>query len=182
MRKILALSVVATCVVITGCASPAQVSNMKATTFHEQRTEPNALQANLYVSEITGGKGTNPLWTSQVSNSDFRQALEASLASAGMLASGSEGQYLLRAHLDGLRQPLFGASMTVSSKIHYVILDRQTNKTVFERTIDLPYTAAFSDAFAGVTRLRLANEGAIRVNIQALIKDLIELDIAQVAL
>lgn len=182
MRTSTVFLVVFCSALLGGCAAPAQVSNMRATAFHEQRAEPNALQENLYISEITGGKGTNPLWTSQVSNGDFRHALEASLAAAGLLANDSQGKYRLSAHLDGLRQPLFGASMTVSSKIHYVVLDNRTNEAVFEKTIDLPYTAAFSDAFLGVTRLRLANEGAIRVNIQALIKDLIELDIAEVAL
>ena len=38
--------------------------------------------------------------------------------------------------------------------------------------IQIGYTAKFSDSFLGAERLRLANEGAVKVNIQALIDDL----------
>lgn len=180
MRLKIVLLAVLTSLILTGCASPAQVGNMQAAIPAEQKEKPSALRNNLALDGITGGKGTNPLWTSQVSNGDFRQALEASLKSAGLLTDGKNGRYRLNAHLDGLRQPVFGASLTVSSKVHYVVLDTKTNRAIFEKTIDLPYTAALSDAFAAVKRLRLANEGAIRVNIEALINELISLDIADV--
>nr|WP_067294121.1 hypothetical protein [Marinobacterium profundum] len=37
--------------------------------------------------------------------------------------------------------------------------------------IDEPYTAAFGDTFVAVERLRLVNEGVIRMNITQLIED-----------
>ena len=43
-------------------------------------------------------------------------------------------------------------------------------RPVFDQVVDVPYTANFSDAFYGVERLRLANEGAIRVNIGAFLQ------------
>ena len=72
--------------------------------------------------------------------------------------------------------------MTVSSKVHYTLVDTRDNKTVYEKTIDTPYTAAFTDALMGVTRLRLANEGAIRKNIEALIRDLQAMNVSHLAL
>lgn len=166
---------------LIGCASPAQVQNMRVNAPIEL-PQDSALHRQLSINEITGGQATNPLWISQVSNNDFRQALESSLRSAGLLSEGSTARYRLNAHLDSLRQPFVAASATVHAKVHYVIRDIQTEEVVFEKTIDLPYTAAFSDAFAGVKRLRLANEGAIRVNIQALLNDLATLDISHVEL
>ena len=182
MRQLIALSLVAACSVITGCASPAQVSNMRATEYLDQAQTPSALRHAIDIEDISGGKGTNPLWTSQVSQDAFRQALEQSLQSAGLLTQGQNGRYRLVANLDGLRQPLFGVSMTVSSKVHYSLVDTRDNRTVYEKTIDTPYTAAFTDALTGVKRLRLANEGAIRKNIEALIGDLQRMNIAQLAL
>ncbi|MEZ2744126.1 hypothetical protein ACBQ16_02875 [Halopseudomonas bauzanensis] len=182
MHKLLALSVVVFCVVLTGCASPAQVGNMRATVITDQAQMPSVLRNDVYIDYISGGKGTNPLWTSQVSQGDFRQALEQSLQSAGLLTPSQNGRYRLNANLDGLRQPLFGASMTVSSKVHYSLVDTRDNRTVYEKTIDTPYTAAFTDALMGVTRLRLANEGAIRKNIEALIRDLQAMNVSHLAL
>ncbi|HEY7907177.1 MAG TPA: hypothetical protein VIC53_09710 [Wenzhouxiangella sp.] len=43
---------------------------------------------------------------------------------------------------------------------------------VYERLIERAHTTKFSEAFMGVERLKLANEGAIRVNIESLISDL----------
>ena len=44
---------------------------------------------------------------------------------------------------------------------------------MFDQTITEPYTANFSDAFLAVERLRLANEGAMRVNIGTFLKALV---------
>ncbi|MEM7445697.1 MAG: hypothetical protein AAF414_20415 [Pseudomonadota bacterium] len=56
--------------------------------------------------------------------------------------------------------------MTVTSTVEYVIEDQLTGQTIFEEVITAPYTAAFGDSLLGVERLRLANEGSIRANIQ----------------
>jgi hypothetical protein len=62
-------------------------------------------------------------------------------------------------------QPMFGFSMTVKMEVSYTLKDIQSGKTVWTRDINSEYTAKASAAFAGVERLRLANEGAARENI-----------------
>jgi hypothetical protein len=42
-----------------------------------------------------------------------------------------------------------------------------------DQTVLTPYTANFSDAFVGMGRLRLANEGAMRENIREIISRLV---------
>lgn len=179
--KQLALIVLVT-ILATGCASSAKVDSMSVSGTPEQRIKPTPLRSNVSVTDVTGGKETNPMWTSQVSSGGFKAALEDSLKEVGLFAMGSIGNYHLVAHMEELKQPLIGVSMTVTSRVSYTLVDRQTGKTIYNRTIELPYTAAFSDALYGVTRLRLANEGAVRVNIEALINDLFMLDIDKVAL
>jgi hypothetical protein len=46
---------------------------------------------------------------------------------------------------------------------------------VWHKTITSSYTAPFSAAFVGVTRLRLAMEGAARKNIEQAIQDISQL-------
>ena len=48
---------------------------------------------------------------------------------------------------------------------------------VLNETVVAPYTATIGDAFAAIKRLRLANEGSGKANIQGLLDKLAELQI-----
>lgn len=157
------------------CATPARIDGMTAGYQVTAAASDSALRTRVSIEQVTGGKGTNPLWTSQVDNTRFRAALEQSLASSGLLADGRMDSFLLTADLQSLKQPMFGASMTVTASIRYRLVDRVSDAAVYDRTISIPYTAKFSDSFIGTERLKLANEGAIRLNIEALIQDLVVL-------
>ncbi len=116
------------------------------------------------------------MWTSQVSSEGFKRALEQSLENAGMFSKiVSGGKYQLTADLNKLDQPIAGFDMTVTATVRYSLVETKSRKEVYGRVIQMAYTAKLSDAFAGTTRLKLANEGAVKANIQALIDDLVAL-------
>ena len=165
-----------------GCAAPARVDQMVVSGQPIQRVSQSPLRSNIAVSDVTGGRETNPMWKSNVGSSEFSQALESSLRTVGLLSpTRQSGNYTLTAHLQNVEQPAFGFDMTVTASILYAVVERKTGKTVFNRTIALPYTAKMGDAFAGVERLKLANEGAIRTNITRLIDELFTLKIEGVS-
>jgi len=138
----------------------------------------SALRGQIAVKEVTGGRETNPMWVSNVGSSDFERALESSLNRAGLLATSRMGsRYTLTAHILKLDQPLMGASLTVTATVQYTLVERQSQRTVFDRPISASYTAKWSDAFLGVERLKLANEGAARENISRLIDNLASLPV-----
>ena len=171
MKKILAILSVA---VLAGCATPAAVEQM-AVSLPVTQTNP-ALKNSVAVAEVTGGRETNPMWTSQVSSDAFRNALEQSLQNAGMfnkIVAGSK--YQLTADLTRLDQPMMGFDMTVSSTVRYSLIETQTRKEVYARVIQISYTAKMSDAFIGSQRLKLANEGSVKANIESFVNDLIAL-------
>jgi len=173
----------ATAMALSGCASPARIEQMTANSTPQQRIALTPLRTNVAVRDVTGGKETNPMWVSNVGNSEFEQALEASLRDVGLLANGKQGgKYMLVAHLDSVDQPLAGFDMTVSVSVSYTLVERATGKEIFNRRISMPFTATFSSAFAGTERLRVANEGAIRVNITKLIEELFAMNVEKVAL
>jgi len=168
---------------LSGCASPARVDQMVTSGQPAQRVAPTALRGNVALNDVTGGKETNPMWVSNVGSSEFSQALEGSLRTVGLLAPNRQaGRFTLTAHLQSLEQPMFGLDMTVTASVNYVVVERATGKEVFQRTIAPPYTAKWGDAFVGVERLKLANEGAIRTNISQLIDELFNLKIEAVAI
>ena len=92
------------------------------------------------------------------------------------------GKYILVAHMEKLDQPFVGVSMTVTASVQYTVIERATRKEILKKTIAVPYTAGFGDAFMATERLKLANEGAIRVNIENLIKELFALNVNALAL
>lgn len=171
MKNILVILSVA---VLAGCATPAAVEQMAVSLPITQTN--SALKNSVGVIEVTGGRETNPMWTSQVSSDAFRRALEQSLENAGMFSKIVAGsKYQLTADLTRLDQPMMGFDMTVTSTVRYSLIETQTRKEVYARVIQIAYTAKMSDAFVGTQRLKLANEGAVKANIQGLINDLIAL-------
>jgi hypothetical protein len=181
-KIVLVLFSVAFAGILSGCAAPARIDQMTAAVSPQQRIVPTPLRANIAVRDVSGGKDTNPMWVSNVGNSEFEQALEASLREAGLLAAGKQaGKYTLVAHLENVDQPFGGFNMTVTATVSYSLVERATGKEVFNRRVSLPYTATLGTAFSGVERLRIANEGAVRANITQLINELYSLRIDQVA-
>jgi hypothetical protein len=160
-------------VVITGCATPASYQAM--TVQPDAQLKPNPkLKGQISLGTVTGGKDTNPMWTSQVDNENFKKALGDSLAIAGYQpAAGQAGKYRLSAELQELDQPIIGLTFDVKSNIVYK-LESTDSGASFNRSIPINATgtATTSDAFVAVERLRIANERSILENIKALLKQL----------
>lgn len=166
--------------ILAGCASPARIEQMQVDTSLAQRTAAasSPLAGKVAVKDVTGGSSTNPLWVSKISSSDFERALESSLKAAGLLAAvRPAGPFQLTADLIAVDQPFAGLDMTVTVTVTYRLVDRASGRTTYEETIATPHTATVSDAFLGMERLRLANEGAMRANISRLIERLISLKV-----
>ena len=171
--------------VMAGCASPARVDQM--TVFPESgiiRTVGNGpFRANVTVMDVTGGKETNPMWKSNVGGRDFEQALEASLKAAGLLAGNRQaGKYHLKADLSKMDQPFAGFDMTVTATVRYELVEKSTGKSIFSKDIITPYTATVSDALMGMERLKIANEGAARSNINQFINEISVLNLPKISI
>lgn len=171
--------------VLTGCASSAKVESM---TVSESSASPQsfdpALQSNLQLDEVKGGSQTNPLWTSEIAGADFQVALRQSLDNAGLLSQANQAPLSLSANLLRVDQPMFGLDFTVTTVVEYVLVDKASGAVLLRETLTTPYTAGVGDAFVAVKRLRLANEGAAKENIAALLKRLgaLKVDASQVSL
>lgn len=155
--------------ILTGCATPA---NYQAMIVRPTAAIPHnpKLKGAIEVVNVSGGKATNPLWTSQVDNIGFRKALEGSLDAYGYLASSShKAKYKLDATLSKLAQPMLGFNLDVDSVIVYNITGVRVDK---QYLVKASGTAKVSDAFVAVERLKIANERSIKENIKNFLKKL----------
>ncbi len=163
-------------VFLLGCATPTKMQNMVYGGLGAgQKHYDGALKKEVAVLAVAGGEETNPLWTSEISNEEFRSALMKSLADQGLFSEN--GKYQLTANLLYVRQPIFGLDMEVRTQVRYMLKNSENNKVVFDKTILSRYTATVGDTIWATKRVRLANEGSARTNIGGLLEELSKLKV-----
>jgi len=115
--------------------------------------------------DVSGGSDA----AGKIPNENFKKALAEAIDKSqtfSKVIEGSSGSYLLMVAMSNLQQPMFGADFTVKLEAGWT-LKRASGETVWQESILSEHTATMSDSLAGLTRLRLATEGAARNNIAA---------------
>lgn len=157
---------------LSACATASDPAAMSAMSSAATSVDKSSkLYQSVSVGDVGGGKETNPLWTSQVSSDDFAAALTKTLSANAMLATDT-GNYELKAQMASLSQPMIGLDMTVTAGITYTLTNVANGNVLYEKTVQTPYTATVGDAFVGATRLRLANEGAVKANLAQMLQEI----------
>ncbi len=154
---------------LIGCATPASQQAMTVGATDGIAAPSEKLKGQVFVRNVTGGKDTNPLWTSQVDSQSFKAAFEQSLAAIGYKSDSASAKYKVDAELQDLNQPGFGLTFNVQSTVAYTV---STDVTSSKVPITAVGTATPSDAFLGVERLKIANERSVKENIKAFINRL----------
>ena len=164
------LATIAAAASLAACASAARPDMMIAQPL--TAASPGAAGYKAFkIAPVDGGAKTNPMWMSNVSGPEFQQALEASLRAAGYLADDpTQATGEIKANLDGLDRPMAGLDMSVTARVRYAAT--QSGHEIFNDLVAATGTARLGESLIGVERLRIANEAAVRENIQAFIKRL----------
>ena len=119
---------------------------------------------------VSGGSETSTAGRSQIDNKDFASALAQAIQQAGLFTSifpaGPTAAFHLEVTIVSLQQPMFGFSMTATVEISWSLTRTSDHAVIWQKSITSSHTAKTGEAFAGVTRLRLATEVAARNNIQ----------------
>lgn len=164
------IAVLATALLTLGCSTGAKPGGMTPA----GPIEPAELEASAYADlptltlQTTGGRATNPLHTSQISNAAFSEALTAEIFRSGAFRPVYDqiADYHLHVDLDSIEQPYWGwLDMEVKIGADWRLYDVQSGKLVWERRVESAYTATERDSQWGIKRLRIANEGSARHNI-----------------
>jgi hypothetical protein len=148
---------------LAGCAAPAHKENMSAAPAVAVKKLPYSVHV-----ETRGGAETGAMDSSNVSNADLKAALETSIATSGLFKSvvqGKDGDYELTVTMTALDKPIFGGAFTVTLETGWSLVKVSDKSVALRKAIKSSHTATMSDSFVGVTRLRLALEGAVRNNI-----------------
>jgi hypothetical protein len=155
---------------IGACAPPASYSAMVAGVPPGLGPAP-AYRSAITVGSVTPGRDTGTPWTSAISPEQVQQALVQTLAGAG-LGRAANGRFRLDGQLLTLSRPYAGFAMTVTAAIAWRLTDTTSSTVVYDRTLQGLGTATLDDAVDNNNRLRIADQRAIRANLQQLVQDL----------
>jgi len=160
---------------VAGCASPVTHQMMVPADLVATRTHPETVRV-----AVNGGNATDGMGKSQISNEEFALALQEAITRSKIFSRiepGPGAQYLLTTQIVTLDQPSVGFSFTVKMEVGWTLTRADTGKIVWRESIRSEFTAGAGDAFAGVTRLRIATEGAARANIATGLGKISQLDL-----
>jgi hypothetical protein len=148
-----------------GCSSPAKSEGMTPKALTVEKAYPYSVRI-----KVAGGRPTHGATeASQISNEAFAQAVTTTIAQNKLFSQviqGERADYLLNVDILSVEQPALGLNMTVRMEAAWELVKADTGKPVLRESIVSSYTATVGDAFAAVTRCRLATEGAARKNIE----------------
>lgn len=164
-------TVIAFACLLAACTSP------PATTQGMVAVDPPAGKPNwvvkkaVAIGDVIGSRAPDASSRSAVGADAFRRALERSLEEAGYLASSRKPRYHLDATLQELDQPKFSIAddTTVTATVLYRLIGPGTNA---QYTVTASGAATFDESAMFGTRLRLADERALRANIETLLEKL----------
>jgi len=155
---------------VAACAPPASYTEMvpavpaggaPASPYH------NAIM----VGAVTVGRDPGTPWRSAVGPTEVQEALVQTLAAA-QLGQPANGCYRLDGTLLTLQRPFAGFAMTVTASIAWRLTETATGVVVYDRTLSALGTATLNDAVTNENRLRIADQRAVRANLQQLVLDL----------
>jgi hypothetical protein len=156
--KIAAVAAVALAAsLLGGCASAARPEAMSTTLAMPMHKSTSDVSVT-----VSGGSA------SEISNDAFAQTVRDSIERSGTFAkvSPSGARYQLKALIGSVDHPSAGVSFTVKTDVSYTLIDTQASKALWTQTIPSEHTAHFGDAVLAATRLRRAEEGAAKANIE----------------
>jgi hypothetical protein len=159
-----------------GCA--ARASRMIPSSYDLKNKYPYTVKV-----EVVGGRETHPLWTSQISDSAFTEALSSAIVQSGVFAAAVEDKkadYLLDVTILHYDQPVIGPKIGMYFDVNIVtrweLSKAGEYKRVWMDTVSTAYKTKLGEAILE-GRLRKANEGVVRENIKEAIRRLSEIQL-----
>ncbi len=140
-----------------GCASAARPEAISTTLVMPVHKSTGDISVT-----VSGGSAA------EISNDAFAQALRDSIERSGTFAQvrPSGARYQLKVLIGSLVHPSAGVSFTVKMDVSYTLIDTLSTNALWTQMIPSEHTAHFSDSVLAATRLRRAEEGAAKANIE----------------
>ena len=163
---LIAALLTALCFFTSGCADDPQAMTAALT---PSATIPATVQI-----KVTGTKGSNPDALTYLTDDEIATAVKLSLEERnlfdGVRTDGS-GNYQIEIVVTTI-EPAMGFTDTVQIHASWMLIKQSNDTVVWKQTVDSSCTKTGADAFAGGTRVVMAEEGAVQENIRIALQSL----------
>ena len=158
--------------ILAGCPKPIQPEKMISNQIEtEYLISSGPLYKSISVSKVGGGKETNPMMYSEIGNPELEKAIITSLRGYNYYAHSTEDtKYNLNVFLVEIDRPKSGFTTTITAFVRYKLIEIENNRTVIDEIVKTSDTKTSEEVFVGLTRMRIAQEEAIKKNIIEFIK------------
>ena len=164
VRGVQGVLLLACALILLACSSPASREGMKPASLPVGKQYPYDVSV-----QTTGGAETGALDSSNISNADFKAAIESAIIENRLfkgIVQGSDGSdYELNVSIISLSKPSIGFTFTVEMETVWSLIKTDDRRVVLRKGIISTGVATTHDATVAVARLRLAVEAAARDNI-----------------
>lgn len=145
-----------------GCAAPAQHTAMVPVSLQVAKHHQKSVAVT-----VGGGSETSAAGKSQVSDAELKLAVISAINQTKTFSSvvDKSGDYILDVAIFSVTQPSMGFSFTVGIEMGWTVKRVDTGAVIWQEAIKSEHTTGATEAFAGVTRLKMATEGAVRNNV-----------------
>lgn len=164
-RLLICFAAVLGALFLGGCVSNANSTSMVPTSLPAVIKHAGSVSLN-----VTGSPQVSSMGTALIKTDDFAEAIKVALTQSEVFAkvapAGQADDFHLEVVLVRIDQPMFGLNMTVTVESNWILTRTGDKSVIWQKAVISTYTAKVGEAFVGATRVRLANEGAARTNIQ----------------
>ena len=151
------------CLIIAGCSSPADVSDMVYTIPEKKKvTNTSKYYTNVVVEKVAGGEETEFYNDAKIDNDSFKKAIEESLKSGDLLSEDGKGVYHLTVDITKFDQQSFGEKPTTKLFVKFTLLNTKTKVNVFSEVYDDDAFATNKDAWRRGEKVEIATERAAK--------------------
>lgn len=169
LRLLVGLGAVLGAVLLGGCVSNANTASMVPASLPAVTKHAGSVSLN-----VTGSPQVSSMGVAIIKTADFAEAIKVALTKsevfAKLVTAGQADDFHLEVVLVRIEQPMFGLNMTVTVESNWILTRTSDQSVIWQKAVISNYTATVGEAFVGATRVRLANEGAARANIQDALK------------
>lgn len=153
MKRALAISIL---LILGGCASIAP----------EQITP-----RDLLLDQVEGKSNVRVSGSNEqiIKNEDLKLAVESAIISS-QLFSGMGRNLNVSVSVLSIKNPMFGMDLTAEARVRWQILNADSKEEIFNAVFSSSHTSTVGDHVVAVQRMKMANQEALRKNIEIALK------------
>ena len=104
-----------------------------------------------------------------IKNEDLKLAVESAVLSS-QLFSGVGRNLNVSVSVLSIKNPMFGLDLTAETRVRWQIFNADSKEEIFNSVISSSHTSTVGDSLVAAQRLKMANQEALRKNIEMALK------------